>query len=115
MLLHGSDESSDFFHFFVNPEKLLLQDSGRDRVVPLLQFIEQFAQLDSGLFDEEVEFTSLAALALSAFLRLIPQGWLNAHADIVFHSCTVYCDAHTYGGFSVFQQFGFLDEEKHIE
>lgn len=81
-------------------------------MIPLFQLIEQLAQLDFGLFDIEVEFTSLAALALGAFLCLIPEGRLNAHADIVFHSRTVHGDAHTHGGFPVFQQFGFLDKEK---
>ena len=40
---------------------------------------------------------------------------VNALADVGFHSRTVHGGAHTYGGFSVFQQFGFLDEEKLIE
>ena len=84
-------------------------------MIPLFLFIEQLAQLDFGLLNVEVEFTSLAALAFGALLRLIPQGWFDALADIVFHSRTVHRDAHTHGGFSVFQQFGFLDEEKHIE
>ena len=61
------------------------------------------------------QFTSLSALALGALLCLTPQSRFNAHADVVFHSRTVYRDAHTHGGFPVFQQFGFLDEEKHIE
>ena len=95
--------------------RTFLQDSGCDGVVPLFQFIEQLAQLDFGLLDVEIEFTSLAALAFGALLRLIPQGRLNAHADVVFHSRTIHGDAHTHGGFPVFQQFGFLDEEKHIE
>lgn len=84
-------------------------------MIPLFLFIEQLAQLDFGLLNVEVEFTSLAALAFGALLRLIPLDRLNAHADVVFHSLTVHGDAHTYGGFPVFQQFGFLDEEKHIE
>ena len=72
MLLHGLDERAEFLHFFVSSEKFLLQDSGCDRMVSLLQFIEQLAQLDFGLLDVEVEFTSLAALAFGTLLRLIP-------------------------------------------
>lgn len=81
----------------------------------LFQFIEQLAQFDFGLLDVKVEFTSLAALAFGELFRLISQGRLNAHADVVSHSRTVHSDAHTHGGFPVFQQFGFLDEENHIE
>ena len=72
MLLHSSDERADFFNFFVSPKELLLQDTGCDWMIPLLQFIEQLAQLDFGLFNVEVELTSLAALAFGALLRLIP-------------------------------------------
>ena len=72
MLLYGLDERAEFLHFFVSSEKFLLQDSGCDRMVSLLQFIEQLAQLDFGLLDVEVEFTSLAALAFGTLLRLIP-------------------------------------------
>ena len=70
---------------------------------------------DSCILDISIQVAGFAALAFGALLRLIPQGWFDALADIVFHSHTVHGDTHTYGGFPVFQQFGFLDKEKHVE
>ena len=73
------------------------------------------AVLYSCILDISIQVAGFAALAFGALLRLIPQGWFDALADIVFHSHTVHGDTHTYGGFPVFQQFGFLDKEKHVE
>jgi len=72
-------------------------------------------EFDSCFLYISIQVAGFAALAFGALLRLIPQGWFDALADIVFHSRTVHRDAHTHGGFPVFQQLGFLDKEKHVE
>ena len=72
-------------------------------------------KLDSCFLDVGVQVTGFAALAFGALLRLVLQSRGDALADVVFHSRTVHGDAHTHGGFSALQQFGFLQVKKHIE
>ena len=115
MLLHGSDKCTDSFRGFVLSEELFLQQASGDELPLFFQFIESLVEFDSCFLDISIQVAGFTALAFGALLRLIPQGWFDALADIVFHSRTVHGDTHTYGGFPVFQQLGFLDKEKHIE
>lgn len=115
VFLHRADEGADFFRLFVLPEEFLLQQTCGNGLTLLLQFIEDLVEPDFGVLNVGIQVARLAAFSTGAFLCLIPRSWVDALADVGLHSRTVYRDAHTYGGFSVFQQFGFLNEEKHIE
>ena len=115
MLLDSLNKCTGNFRCLVLSEELFLQQVSGDELPLFFQFIESLVEFDSCIFNISIQVAGFAALAFGALLRLIPQGRLDTLTDIVFHSRTVHRDAHTHGGFSVFQQLGFLDEEKHFE
>ena len=115
MFLDGLNEGTDNFRCLVLPEEFFLQKASGNELPLFLQFIESLMEFDFCILNIRIKVAGFAAFPFGAFLCLIPQGWFNALADVVFHSRTVYGNAHTHGGFPVFQQFGFFDEEKHIE
>ena len=115
VLLHGADDGADGLGFLVLPEEAFLQDAGGDELTLFLHFIKHLVKFDSRFFDVGVQIAGFTALAFGTFLRLVPQSRVDALTDVVFHSRTVHGDAHTHGGFSALQQFGFLQVKKHIE
>ena len=115
VLLHGADDGADGLGLFVLPEEAFLQDASGDELALLLHLVKHLVEFDSCFLDVGIQVAGFTALALGTFLRLVPQGRVNALADVVFHSRTVHGDAHTHGGFSALQQFGFLEIKKHIE
>lgn len=115
MFLNGLNESADNFRYLVLPEELFLQKAGGDELSLLFQFIESLVEFNSCVLNIGIQVARFATFSFGALLHLIPQGRFDTLADIVFHSHTVHRDAHTHGSFPVFQQLGFLNEEKHIE